>query len=124
MTFEEQEATLSQILEEKFGKFANIEAGSFWNGTKEEHLRNFLKSELKRLERVFAPEEYTSLHGVHFSKSMFIRKRHNCTVCGKYNYKLDDLRYCFRYETCQRCYIRHIEARELRWKEGWRPNGR
>jgi hypothetical protein len=124
MTYEEQERTVNQILEEKFGKFATIEIGSFWNGTKEEHLRNYLKSEMKRLEKSYQQDEYIKINNILFSKSMLSRRNYYCAVCGKYNYKLDDLRYSFKYETCQRCYIRYIEDRELRWKEGWRPNGR
>ncbi len=124
MTFEDQERTFNQILEEKFGKFATVDIGAFWNSVKEEHLRQFLKEELKKNDKKYRQEEYIKVSEILFSKNMFVRKKHNCTVCGKYNYKLDDLRYAFRYETCQRCYVRYIEAREERWRAGWRPNGR
>ena len=46
----------------------------------------------------------------------------NCTTCGKKLKTVRDDIYMNKYDCCESCFIEHIEGREQRWLDGWRPN--
>ena len=45
----------------------------------------------------------------------------SCSSCQSTIKTIRDDIYYLKYEACETCFIQHIEDRELRWLDGWRP---
>lgn len=71
---------------------------------------------------------YTNKKGYLISKKL-LNEEHSasveaCPYCTKYKFHfnvMDDVS-INKFGCCLTCYYRHIEGREDRWNEGWRPN--
>ena len=46
----------------------------------------------------------------------------SCPVCKTYSFSMSDDVYMSRFECCFECYVQHVEGREERWSDGWRPD--
>ena len=116
-------AAFEKAIAEKYGDEAVLNPKSNWNEEKEkqyqEQVRKLYNKKLKKDEQ----SEKVDLNGIKVAKKLLNRESiKTCSVCGKFPKKsLDDV--CLiKFECCNRCYINHVEHREQRWTEGWRPN--
>ena len=97
-------AALERAVTQKYGEAATINPKSLWNEEKEKKYIEESKEKLK-LEAVKDQEnEYIDLDGVLIPKKLInSANKRKCEHCGN-------------------CYIKYIEDRQERWKQGWRPN--
>jgi len=116
-------AKLEKAIIDKYGKKGVHNPRSDWNPEKEkEYLR-----ELKKInEKHFAQERFQekiNKDGVLLSKKLLMRSGNtSCPICTKYDLKVRDEIYILRWECCEMCYIKYVDGREERWRQGWRPN--
>jgi hypothetical protein len=116
-------AKLEKAISEKYGKEAIENPKNFWTKEKEEKYLKELK-EFYRKEREKRESEEKERRGDVLISKKFLENStsRNCPVCDKYSFdKRDDL-YMNKFECCFGCYVQHIEGRERRWREGWRPD--
>jgi len=116
-------AKLEKAIIDKYGEKGVHNPRSDWNPEKEkEYLR-----ELKKInEKHFAQERFQekiNKDGVLLSKKLLMRSGNtSCPICTKYDLKVRDEIYILRWECCEMCYIKYVDGREERWRQGWRPN--
>ncbi len=83
-------------------------------------------SELKELYENFEQNQdhdQEEVNGVFISKKLFNKESgRSCPVCNVYSFKSNDDVYMMKFDCCFKCYVKWVEGREKRWKEGWRPN--
>ena len=118
-------AKVEKAITEKYGKIAIQNPESFWNETKEKDYLNQLK-EQTTIKEGDEYERQVDAGGFFIPKKLINKDTSkNCPVCNKYCTKKQNDLYLNKYECCFECYIKYIEGREERWKNGWRPeNGR
>ncbi len=116
-------AAFEKAIAEKYGDEAVLNPRSNWDEEKEkqyqEQVRKLYNKKLKKDEQ----SEKVDLNGIKVAKKLLNRESiKTCSVCGEFPKKsLDDV--CLiKFECCNKCYIKHVEHREQRWAEGWRPN--
>tara|TARA_R110000796_G_scaffold60220_1_gene139008 strand:- start:4146 stop:4526 length:381 start_codon:yes stop_codon:yes gene_type:complete len=116
-------AELENAIIDKYGMKGVHNPRSDWNSEKEEQ---YLR-ELKKInDKHFAQElqqEKINKDGVLLSKKLLMKSGNtSCPICTKYDLKVRDEIFILRWECCETCYIKHVEDREERWRQGWRPN--
>ena len=116
-------AELENAIIDKYGMKGVHNPCSDWNSEKEEQ---YLR-ELKKInDKHFAQElqqEKINKDGVLLSKKLLMKSGNtSCPICTKYDLKVRDEIFILRWECCETCYIKHVEDREERWRQGWRPN--
>jgi len=109
---------LEKAIEEKYGKETVINPKSKWDKKKEKKHREQLKKFYKESDE----DEKVLYNGILVSKKLFNKdKNTSCAVCNKYAFEDKDTFYLKKWTTCYNCYIQHIDGREARWQDGWRP---
>lgn len=113
---------IEHAIRTKFGEDALSDFRANWTEDKEEDYKKQLK-EVKEKDLLREKnEEKTEKDGFLVSKRLLtIRKCEGCPICKKYFTDAGDNVYLLKFECCQKCYITHVEGREERWKQGWRP---
>ena len=116
-------AKIEKAIRDKYGEMGIHNPRSDWDTVKE---RQYLQ-ELKKInEKHFALErqqEKINKDGVLLSKKLLMKSGNaSCPICTKYDLKARDEIFILRWECCERCYIKYVEGREKRWRQGWRPN--
>lgn len=116
-------AKVEKAIKEKYGDKGIHNPRSGWDKEKEEE---YLR-ELKKInEKHFAQEahqEKINKDGVLLSKKLLMKSGNaSCPTCKKYDLYSRDEIYVLRWDCCETCYIKYVEGREERWKQGWRPN--
>lgn len=116
-------AALERAISEKYGDKAILNPKSLWNEDKEKEYIQQTKEKLKLDDSAERTREYLDLDGVLIQKKL-INSANNrkCEYCNRYSFNREDDLYFSKFETCKKCYVQHIEDREERWKNGWRPN--
>ena len=116
-------AKVEKAIKEKYGDKGIHNPRSGWDQEKEEEYLQELK---KINEKHFAQEahqEKINKDGVLLSKKLLMKSGNaSCPTCKKYNLHSRDEIYVLRWDCCETCYIKHVEGREERWKQGWRPS--
>ena len=115
-------AAVEKAIKKKYGDDAIQNPAKFWNEEKEKNylrqLKEFVQKQRKR-ELEATPE---NVDGILITKKLLNRERRvNCPVCSGLIKKINDEIYLLKYDCCEKCYIEHVEDRESRWLEGWRP---
>jgi len=115
-------AKLEKAIKQKYGSEAILNPKSGWSEEKEkEYLEQLKKIDLAKRSN----EEETQkveIDGFLVSKKLINRdSNRNCPVCEKYSFSIQDDIYMLKYDCCEKCFIQHIEGREKRWLNGWRP---
>ena len=113
---------VEQAIAKKYGKETVANPKSGWDGDKE-------KEYLQQLKDSYSPDDDTEdldkeeIFGV-FIPSKLLKEESNrsCSTCSTYSFKSKDDVYMTKFDCCFKCYVQHIEGRENRWKNGWRPN--
>ena len=116
-------AKMERAIAQKYGRDTIKNPKSGWDEDKEKlYLRELEEKEQKRA-KLEQELEKVEIGGFFVSKKLLNRKIvTNCPVCSKkMNNVMDDI-YLNKYECCESCYIKHVENREERWSNGWRPN--
>ena len=115
-------AALEKAIKKKYGDEAIQNPAKFWDDKKEESYLKQLKKFVQKLERHEADSVHENVNGVLITKKLLNRERRlNCPVCKSLMRKINDDVYLLKYDCCEACYIEHVEDREDRWLEGWRP---
>ena len=112
---------VEKAIAEKYGEQTVQHPKSDWSDEKE---KEYLK-DLKELHHIHnntePPQEL--VNGVLISKKLLMREsKRSCPVCSTYSFKSNDDVYMSKFDCCEKCYIKWVEGREDRWKQGWRPD--
>lgn len=116
-------ASLEKAISEKYGELSVINPKSLWNEDKEKEYLEQSKQKMILESRNSKEENTIELDGFLMPKKLInsVQKR-KCEYCDTYSFNREDDLYFSKYETCRKCYVKYIEDREQRWKQGWRPN--
>ncbi len=116
-------ASLEKAISEKYGEISVINPKSLWNEEKEKEYLEQSKQKMILESRNSKEENTIELDGFLMPKKLInsVQKR-KCEYCDTYSFNREDDLYFSKYETCRKCYVKYIEDREQRWKQGWRPN--
>ncbi len=115
-------AAVEKAMAEKYGEISTINPRSGWNEDKEQTYLNQIKEKYKQEAEVDSRNENTYLDGILIPKKLInSNSKRKCEYCDTYSFNRDDDVYFSKYETCHKCYLKYIEDREERWKDGWRP---
>ena len=120
---QDQVARLEKAIFQKYGQEAVDNPRRFWDDDKEKEYLQQSQQEQKKFAKLAAAQDKVEEDGFLINKKL-LTKDHNrtCPVCEKYSFEFRDDLYMNKFEACFTCYIQHIDGREKRWKEGWRPN--
>jgi len=116
-------AALERAISEKYGEVATLNPKSGWDEEKEKQYMEQVKEKVKLESKNEQSQEHIDLNGVLISKKLInSNNKRNCEYCNTYSFNRNDDLFLTKYETCYKCYIKYIEGREEKWKQGWRPN--
>lgn len=113
-------AALEKAISEQYGDIATVNPKAGWNESKESEYLELSREKMIRDSRI--QSETVQLDGILIPKKLFssVQKR-KCEHCNTYSFNREDDVYFSKYDACRKCYIKYIEDREDRWKQGWRP---
>jgi len=116
-------AALEKAITEKYGELATKNPRAGWTEEKEQEYLQQTKVKLQQEARNEGSQELLDLDGILIPKKLISgNNKRKCETCQTYSFNRDDDVYFSKYDVCKRCYIKHIEDREERWRSGWRPN--
>lgn len=114
-------AKIEKAIKDKYGQAAIENPKKSWDQEKEKkYLEDLKKFYNKKTER--KNTEQADGFIIKESKKRKKSASRTCPVCGSYSFSARDDLYMLKFECCFECYIQYVEAREDRWKTGWRPN--
>lgn len=118
-------AKIEKAISEKYGKETVRNPKSEWTEEQEAAHAADLKihADKERLWRVKI-EKVELEEGVFVSNKLLKVEEDTsrvCPVCKTYSFDLKDDLYMTKFDCCWSCYIKHVEDREERWNDGWRP---
>ena len=117
-------AGVEQAIKKQYGEDAIRHPSSDWTDEQEaEHLEQLKAAALKERNIRSKSEKVEVSEGVFVSKKLFKKETNNrtCPVCKTYSFDSRDDVYMKKFECCWSCYVDHVEGREERWKNGYRP---
>ena len=116
-------AKIEHAIAEKYGQETIQNPKSNWDPEKEKEYLEQIEKQAKKEIKIEQKSEKVLKDGFLINKKLINKKSNRqCPICSAYSFsKRDDL-YMNKFECCFKCYIQHVEDREERWKEGWRPN--
>tara|TARA_B100000424_G_C22915510_1_gene487095 strand:+ start:755 stop:1156 length:402 start_codon:yes stop_codon:yes gene_type:complete len=121
-------AKIEKAVKDKYGEAAIKNPKSDWSDEQEqEYLQQIKQMESKQRVWRAKTEKVEVQEGVFVSKKLLKREdgaARICPVCSEYSFDLKDDLYMNKFECCWSCYINHVEGREERWNEGWRPHSK
>ncbi len=118
-----QIAALEKAMYEKYGELSVKNPRSGWNEQKENEYLKLTREKMKQESLNDKSQDNIDLDGILIPKKLISSKqKRKCEYCDRYSFNREDDVYFSKYETCQRCYVKYVEDREERWKQGWRPN--
>jgi len=112
---------VERAISEKYGEQTIQHPKRDWSDDKE---KQYLE-DLKKLHKIYNErlDDKELVDGVLISKKLLTREsKRSCPVCNTYSFQSNDDVYMSKFECCEKCYIKWVEDREDRWKQGWRPN--
>ena len=118
-------AALEKSMREQYGNISIENPASWWTPDKEpEYLEN--SKELVKKENISdSSKEKIDLDGVLIPKKLINRNNHRyCQHCDSYSFNRKDDVYFTKWTCCRRCFVKYIQDREERWKNGWRPGNK
>ena len=118
-----QVAKIEQAIEKRWGKEAVENPASHWDEEKEKEYLQQLKEYSAKRDLISDKTSKVDAGGFLVNKKLLNKDyRINCPVCKKRNKTVRDDIYMNKFDCCEQCYIEHVEDREDRWLQGWRPN--
>ena len=112
---------VEKAISERYGEDTVQHPKKEWTDDKEEKYLD----DLKKLHHVYdcSKNDQEEVNGVLISKKLLMREsKRSCPVCNTYSFKSNDDVYMSKFDCCEKCYIKWVEGREDRWKQGWRPD--
>lgn len=113
---------VEKAIADKYGEEATVNPCSLWDEEKEEE---YLEQAKENAEKYYETEKESDIvekDGIFISKKLINKSNANsCPVCSKYLTGTRDNVYILKWECCKNCYVKWVEDREDRWKDGWRP---
>ena len=110
---------VEKAIAEKYGSETVQNPKGSWSDEKEQQ---YLQS-LKKITSESSEAPEVLVNGVFMSEKLLKREsKRSCPVCSTYSFKSNDDVYMSKFGCCEKCYIKWVEGREDRWKQGWRPN--
>ena len=115
-------AALEKAMMEKYGEQTVINPKAGWNPEKEQEYINQTKEAYKKEALAEQTQEKVDLGGVLIAKKLINKNNdRQCNYCGIYSFNRNDDVFFSKYNMCNNCFIKHVDGREERWKNGWRP---
>jgi len=115
-------ANVEKAISEKYGAETVQNPKNLWSKEKEEQYLVQIKKLQEKTDRLQQKIEKVELSGFLISKKLLNKdSNRTCSVCNTYSFDSKDDVYTNKFDCCFRCYIQHVEDREERWLEGWRP---
>ena len=115
-------ARLELAIKEKYGDEAIQNPAKFWNEQKEKDYLEQVRENVDKEKTEEVTSEFENVDGILISRKLINKETIlNCFICKDRLKTIEDDIYITKYECCEKCYIYHIEGREDRWKQGWRP---
>jgi hypothetical protein len=113
---------VEQAIADKYGEEAIQNPKAEWDENKEKiylQMRDLYKKQKKN----DAANDKVEVNGIKVSRKLLNREsKTGCPVCGAFSHSTRDDVSLVKFNCCYKCYIKWVEGREDRWKEGWRPN--
>jgi hypothetical protein len=114
---------LEKAIAEKYGEDTIANPRSFWNEEKEKKYLLETREKLKTEAKIEESRNHLDLNGVLIPEKLLnSNNKRKCEYCNTYSFNRIDNLYFTKYDTCRKCYVKYIEDREERWKQGWRPS--
>ena len=119
----DQIAATEKAIAEKYGAEAIQNPKANWDEVKEKEYLEQMKELYQKTKANEETAEKIDINGIKVSKKLLNRESlKSCPVCGSFPRKSMDDIYLVKFNCCSRCYVQHVEGREERWIEGWRPD--
>jgi hypothetical protein len=114
---------VEQAISQKYGEEAIQNPKADWDEEKEKVYLQQMQELYKKQKKNDEANDKVELNGIKVSKKLLNREsKTGCSVCGAFsNSTRDDVSFV-KFDCCYKCYIKWVECREDRWREGWRPN--
>ena len=114
---------LEKAIKQKYGSDAIQNPASYWDEEKEKEYLQQLKEYSAKRDVIDDKSSKVDAGGFLVNKKLLNKdNKINCPVCKKRTKTVRDDIYMNKFECCEQCYIVHVEDREDRWLQGWRPN--
>ena len=114
---------LERAIKQKYGSDAIENPASHWDEEKEKEYLQQLKEYSAKRDLINDKTSKVDAGGFLVNKKLLNKdNRINCPVCKKRTKTVRDDIYMNKFDCCEQCYIEHVEDREDRWLQGWRPN--
>lgn len=115
-------AALERAISEKYGEVAIKHPKCEWSEEKEKKYLEELKQQIKVQSELDKEQNQIDLNGILLTKKLISSNiNRSCQSCKIYSFNRNDDLFLNKFQTCYKCYIKHIEGREERWNQGWRP---
>jgi hypothetical protein len=114
---------VEQAISQKYGEETIQNPKADWDEEKEKVYLQQMQELYKKQKKNDEANDKVELNGIKVSKKLLNREsKTGCSVCGAFsNSTRDDVSFV-KFDCCYKCYIKWVECREDRWREGWRPN--
>ena len=113
---------LEKAVKDQYGDEAIMNPRELWSKEKEEEYYKQIKESAEKEFNNEAETDRIEETGFLVSKKLINKgKSDGCPVCYKYLTNFKDSVYIIKFQCCNTCYIKYVENREERWKDGWRP---
>ena len=116
-------ASLEKAISKRYGKDAIQNPKSGWSPEKEKEYIEQVKNRVSKLEEIEEQSEKIEVNGFFMAKKLLNREiKINCSICESRLKTVRDDIYMNKFDCCEKCFVEHVENREERWLDGWRPN--
>ena len=116
-------AQVEKAISQKYGKDTVQNPKANWDQEKEQdYLEQIKLLNERNREYQDRTESVETEDGFLLTKKLLTTESNRtCPVCEKYSFESRDDIYMTKFSCYYRCYIQHVDGREQRWLEGWRP---
>ena len=117
-------ARVEKAISEEWGEDTVANPKKGWDDAKEGDYLEQIKILSERDRRYQERSETVNTEDGFLLTKKLLNKESNrtCPVCEKYSFNSRDDVYMTKFSCCYRCFIQHVDGREERWSDGWRPN--
>ena len=116
-------AAIEKAIAQRYGEEAIKNPRADWDEEKEKEYLQQMRELYARTTKNREREEKVDVNGIKVTKKLLNRESlKTCPVCGAFPKSVKDDVCLVKFDCCNNCYIQHVEGREDRWLQGWRPN--
>jgi hypothetical protein len=114
-------AAIEKAINKKYGSEAIQNPKSGWTAEKEKEFKEQLNELEIKKRKLEVTNEKILKDGFYVTPNKPKVGLKSCSCCHSTLKTIKDDIYYLKYEACEKCFIQHIEDRELKWLDGWRP---